>query len=80
LREKHWHTAMVPIHEIRQRIAARQGERAARHDVLDERVRQLRREDRLRLISLSDLSRATPEQLADSIPGDNETFFYVGEP
>jgi len=80
LREKHWHTGMVPIHEIRQRVAAGQGERAARHDVLDERVRQLRRADRLRLISLSDLSRATPEQLADSIPGDNETFFYVGEP
>ncbi len=80
LREKHWHTGMVPIHEVRRRVATRNGEQAARHDVLDDRVRQLRRQERVRLISLSDLSRATPEQLADSIPGDNETFFYLGEP
>jgi hypothetical protein len=36
LRECHCRTGLVPIHEVRQRIAAQFGPSAARHDVLDE--------------------------------------------
>lgn len=80
LRERYSHTGLVPIHEVRQLIATRHGESAARHDALDPQIRQLRRSGRVRLVSIADQSRATSEQLGQSIPGENEIFFYLGEP
>jgi hypothetical protein len=68
---------VVPIHELRRRLVERHGSRAGSHESLDPLLKQLRRERRLRLIAIGDYSRATPEQLADSVPGDNETFFSV---
>jgi hypothetical protein len=53
------------------------GPAAARHDQFDQVVKQLRQQSRIRLVSISDLRDATPEQLNDSIPGMNETFFYL---
>jgi hypothetical protein len=76
-REKYHLAGMVPIHEIRQRIRARFGEASARHDVLDEVIRGLWRDGRMKLVTLSDLGRATPEQLQDSVPGVGETLFYL---
>ena len=80
LRERYSHTGLVPIHEVRQMIAARHGEPAARHEALDGQVRQLRRDGRVRMVSIADQGRATSEQLGQSIPGENEIFFYLGEP
>jgi hypothetical protein len=76
-REKYSHTGLVPIFEVRQRIAERFGPAAARHDVLDPQFQRLRQDERLRLVPISFLGDATPEQLNASIPGVNETLFYL---
>ena len=76
-RERHANTGLVPIHEVRSQIRQRHGEAAASHAVLDEVLKGLRRSRKLGLLSLSDRSRATSEQLHDSIVGVGETFFYL---
>jgi DNA-binding PadR family transcriptional regulator len=79
LRERHGHTGLVPIFELRRRIKAKFGDLPASHSDLDGRLKRLRREYRLRLVSISDRSRATAEELSESVPGEEEMFFYVGE-
>jgi hypothetical protein len=44
---------------------------------LDEPIRELWRRGRVRMVALADLTRATSEQLNDSIPGVHETLFYL---
>ncbi|WP_439625033.1 hypothetical protein [Gemmata sp.] len=68
---------MVPIHELRRVVAERFGAHAASHSVFDERLLDMRRTDKVRLISIDDRSRATPDQLRDSISAVGETFFYA---
>jgi DNA-binding MarR family transcriptional regulator len=80
LRERHSRSGLVPIHEVRQRVAERCGATAARHDVLDEIILDLWREHRLGLEGISDLSSATEQQLNDSIQGVNSTLFYLEVP
>jgi DNA-binding MarR family transcriptional regulator len=75
--ERYLRTGMVPIWDLRRQVAARIGQEAATHATLDPLLKQLRRQDRVRLVSIADRSRATTDQLDDSIPGENETFFYV---
>jgi predicted transcriptional regulator len=77
LRERFTVLDMVPVHEIRGEVARRFGAQAASHAVLDETLLGLRRAKKLRLISISDRSRATPEQLQDSVSAVGETFFYA---
>lgn len=77
LRERFTVTGMVPIHEIRREVAERFGPQSASHAVLDEVLLELRRARQVKLISISDRSRATPEQLQDSVFAVGETFFYV---
>jgi DNA-binding PadR family transcriptional regulator len=77
LRERYGHSGLVPIHDVRRHIAKEYGPEAARHDAFDEQVKQLSRQKRVRLLSISDLRDATREQLEDSIPGVNETLFYL---
>jgi hypothetical protein len=77
LQERHGHQGRVPVYELRRHVADKFGPEAARHDRFDPVVKQLRQQNRIRLVSISDLRDATPEQLNDSIPGMNETFFYV---
>lgn len=79
-RERHGHSGLVPIHEIRRVIADRLGVDAARHDVLDEAILKLWREKKIGLEGISDLSRATEQQLNDSIPGEGNTIFYLEAP
>jgi predicted transcriptional regulator len=68
----------VPIHELRRRIAARFGPQSARHEVLDEQIRQLGRQGRLRLVPVRDPDAVSEQQLRDSIPGpDSGTLFYL---
>ncbi|MDB5306092.1 MAG: hypothetical protein JWO38_294 [Gemmataceae bacterium] len=71
---------MVPIHEIRKAVAERFGPDAASHAVFNDRMLALRRAKQVRLISIDDRSRATPEQLRDSVFAVGETFFYVEKP
>jgi hypothetical protein len=80
LRERHGRTGLVPIHEVRQSIAERFGPRAARHDVLDEAIKNLWRTQRIGLEGISDLSTATQKQLDDSIEGVHTTLFYLEVP
>jgi hypothetical protein len=80
LRERHPRSGLVPIHEVRQSVAERFGTGAARHDVLDEVVMHLWRSQRIGLEGISDLSKATEQQLNDSIQGINSTFFYLEVP
>jgi predicted transcriptional regulator len=77
LRERFTVLDMVPIHEIRRAVAEQFGPHAASHAVFDEVLFDLRRAKKLWLVSISDRSRATPEQLQDSVPGVGETFFYA---
>jgi hypothetical protein len=79
LRDRHSHTGLVPIFELRHRVKVQFGDLAASHEELDGRLRRLRREHRVRLVSISDRSQATAEQLSDSVPGEDEMFYYVGE-
>ncbi len=77
LRERHAQTGMVPIHEIREQIRREFGEVAARHELFDESLHRLRRGDEVILSPITDLSRASHEQLQASIPGLGETLFYA---
>jgi hypothetical protein len=79
-RERHGRSGLVPIHEIRQRIADRFGTAASRHDVLDEVILNLWRQKRLGLEAISDLAGATEQQLNASIPGVHGTLFYLEAP
>lgn len=79
-RERHSRSGLVPVHEVRQRIAERYGAAAARHDVLDEVILTLWRDKRLGLEGISDLGSATEQQLNDSIPGEGNTIFYLEVP
>lgn len=80
LRERHPRSGLVPIHEVRQYIAERFGPGAARHDALDEVIMNLWRTHRIGLEGISDLSKATEQQLNDSIQGINSTLFYLEVP
>jgi predicted transcriptional regulator len=77
LREKHSRDGMVPIHEVRARVRQKYGADLARHDVLDAEIQRLRREGKVRLSAIADLQQANQDQLDDSIPGVNETLFYI---
>ncbi len=77
LTEKYSFSKLVPIHEIRQEIRASLGDSAATHASLDEALQELRREGKIRLVAISDLSEATKQQLNDSIDGYGETLFYA---
>jgi uncharacterized protein (DUF2249 family) len=67
----------VPVHELRAAIAAKYGPEAARHATLDRLLVELDRGEQVRLISIGDQSRATRQQLDDSIPGEGEVFFLI---
>ena len=75
--EKHANTGLVPIHEVRLAIRLQFGEEAASHHIFDEVVYGLRRTKKVDLLSISDRSGASEEQLRDSIVGVGETFFYL---
>jgi hypothetical protein len=79
-RERHSQSGLVPIHEVRQRIAEQFGAPAARHDALDEVILGLWRDNRIGLDGISDLGSATEQQLNDSIPGEGNTIFYLEVP
>lgn len=67
----------VPIHDIRQAVAEKYGPEYAHPARFNELMLRLRREKKLRLVSIDDRSRATSEQLRDSIHAVGETFFYA---
>jgi DNA-binding PadR family transcriptional regulator len=78
LQEKYHFSGLVPIHEVRSEIREEYGADSAEHSVLDEVLLALEHERRLRLVSLSDLSEATPEQIEGAVRGVGETLFYIG--
>ena len=68
---------LIPIHEVRRLVAEHHGAEAAGHPSFDPLIKQMRSEGQLRLIAISDNRDATQKQLDDSIPGMNETIFYI---
>ncbi len=68
---------MVPIHEIRRRVVEQYGTHAVSHAAFNDLLLELRRTDKLRLVSIDDRSRATTDQLRDSVFAVGETFFYA---
>jgi len=68
---------LIPIHELRALVAERHGKEAASHPTFDPLLKRIRGDDQLDLIAISDNRDATQEQLDDSIPGMNETIFYI---
>ncbi len=77
LRERFANIRMVPIHEVRTAMAERFGPPTASHGVFDEVMHDLRRSGKARLIPIDDRSRATEQQLRDSIDAPVGTLFYV---
>ena len=77
LRDKYHHTELVPIPEVRFLVRQRCGVLAAGHDIFDRKARELADQRRLYLTAISDLRKATPEQLAEGIPGMGETIYYM---
>ncbi|MFO0824027.1 MAG: hypothetical protein U0792_13095 [Gemmataceae bacterium] len=71
---------MVPIYEVRGEIAKRFGANGLSHAAFNDALLDLRRTDRVRLVSIDDRSRATPEQLRNSVFAVGETFFYMEKP
>ena len=77
LQEKYTQSEMVPIHAVRRRVSERLGEEAASHSVFDPAVQQLGRQRKVRLVSISDRRDVTDDEINASIPGANETFYYL---
>lgn len=77
LRERHANIRMVPIHEVRAEVRARFGDKAASREVFNELLLDMRRAKKVRLVSIDDRSRATEQQLQDSVFAVGETFFYM---
>jgi len=77
LNERYANTGLVPIHEVRTTIRQRFGMTVASHEVFDDVLFGMRRSKKVALLSISDRSSATEEQLRDSIVGVGETFFYL---
>src|SRR5205823_3730637 len=75
--EQYSQHGMVPIYALRQVIAERFGIQAATHDSLDSLLKDLRRQQQIRLVALGNAGGATEQQLADSIPGEDEIYFAV---
>jgi predicted transcriptional regulator len=80
LRGRFANLRMVPIHEIRSEVARRFGQHSVSHADFNDRLLDLRRTEKVRLISIDDRSRATSEQLRDSVFAVGETFFYMEQP
>ena len=70
---KEYPNGLVPIPVLRDRLAAKLGPAAA-GKVLDRVLLDKHGEN---LIAISDLRKATKEQLAKAVPGVNETLYYV---
>jgi DNA-binding transcriptional ArsR family regulator len=68
---------LIPIHEVRRLVAEDHGPEAASHPAFDPLLKRMRSEGQLELMAISDVRRATQEQLDASIPGVNETIFYI---
>ena len=67
----------IPIHEVRALVARHHGEHAASHPVFDKLLKRMRSEGDLTISAIAD-SRQTPvEHLNGSIPGMNETLFFI---
>lgn len=77
LRERHANIRMVPIHEVRAEVRTKFGDRAASREVFNELLLDMRRAKKVRLVSITDPSRATEQQLQDSVFSVGETFFYM---
>ncbi len=72
---KHAALRMVPIHEIRASLKAKHPDMT--DDQFNGLLLDMRRQKKVRLVSIDDRSRATPQQLAGSVFAVGETFFYV---
>ena len=68
---------LIPIHEVRALVAHHHGAEAASHPVFDRLLKTMRSEGELEIIAIADNRDATQEQLDHSIPGKNETLFYI---
>jgi len=70
-------TKLAPICEVRAIMRQRYDEAAVSRDAFDECILELRRSKKQRVISISDKSSATGEQLRDSVLAVGEVFFYL---
>ena len=70
-------TKLAPICEVRAIMRQRYCEAAVSRDAFDECILELRRSKKQRVISISDKSSATGEQLRDSVLAVGEVFFYL---
>ncbi len=75
--DKYAGKGLIPIHEVRRLVAEHHGDEAAGHPAFDPLIKRMRSEDKLELIAINDKRGATQEQLDASIPGMNETIFYI---
>ena len=68
---------LIPIHEVRKLVAQHHGDHAATHPVFDPLLKRMRADGEIEIIAIAD-TRDTPQEfLDDSIPGMNETLFFI---
>ena len=77
VRTKYHHTELVPIPEVRELVRVEFGPAAAAHDTFDSAARSLAEDGTIYLTAISDLRKATHEQLQQAIPGMGETIYYM---
>jgi len=80
LRGQYANIRMVPIHEVRAEIRRRHGDAGVLREVFNELLLEMRRSKKVGLVSINDRSRATEQQLKDSVFAVGETFFYLEIP
>jgi hypothetical protein len=79
-KEEYLRDGIVPVHALRKKIIEKYGPQAGTHAALDQMLKQLRREKRIRMIPIGDLSRATREELDASVPGEGGLLFDIELP
>jgi hypothetical protein len=75
--EKYFRTGGVPICELRAFVRERLGDQAASHEVFDLLMKELNREEKIRLEPITMDASVTKQQLEDSIPSLGRTMFFV---
>ena len=67
----------VAVHALRDYVGTHFGEQAASHEVFDKMVHDLRRQGVVRMVPINDIGSATKGEMKKSIPGIDETLFYM---
>lgn len=80
IKSKYFRTGGVPIHELRDAIRSKLGDKAASHEVLDPILKQMRVDGKHHMVAVTMNPGVSKDQMDGSVPGVNETLFYIEKP